>query len=751
MAVRLSGLISGMDTDSLVQELVSAYSTKKDNYVKAQTKLEWKQDAWKSLNTKIYKFYSGNLSSMRYSSGYTKKTATSSNTSKATVTGSTSAVIGSQSLKISALAKSGYLTGAKVNSSITNDSKLSDFGVSDSSTINVTVNGVENSFEISADTTVKEFTSQLKEAGVSASFDATNHRFFISSKTSGADNDFSVSASSQSGIDALKGMGIYSISSADISSYQTYANYTDATIANLSKNKYLDNILKKENSDLSITNNNLTKEIATLNDYSTFAGLSDKDKETKLENVQKVIDEYTTARQKLVDEGGSEAEIKAYDEKIAERQSALTKYNEIKDQIGSSDAENYKDILKTYTTGISDTVEILQKQVTANNDIITANNTVIDAKYTDEELGKLDAKYADIVNTATSDNEDYQKVYNQFVTKKENAQAVLDTYDTYKAGESVYGSMTDSELAAVKDTQEYKNYVAAKAELGLNSSAVRIEGQDASITLNGAEFTSNTNAFQVNGLTITAQAITNPDEELTITTSDDVDGIYNMVKDFFKDYNTLINEMDSLYNATSSGKYEPLTDDEKESMSDSAVDKWETKIKDALLRRDDTLDGVVSALKNSMASNYSINGKNYSLASFGVGTLSYFTAGDNEKGAYHIDGDSDDSATSGNTDKLRAAIAADPDTFVSFFTQLSKGVYKALDDKMKSSSMSSAYTVYNDKSMKTQYSEYTTTIKEWETKISDMEDKYYKQFSAMESALSTLQSNSSALSSILGS
>ena len=51
MAIRVSGLISGLDTDSIVQELVSAYSTKKDKYVKAQTKLEWKMDAWKSMES----------------------------------------------------------------------------------------------------------------------------------------------------------------------------------------------------------------------------------------------------------------------------------------------------------------------------------------------------------------------------------------------------------------------------------------------------------------------------------------------------------------------------------------------------------------------------------------------------------------------------------------------------------------------------------------------------------------------------
>ena len=45
MAIRLSGLNSGLDTDAIVQELVSAYRTKQDKYTKAQTKLSWKQDA----------------------------------------------------------------------------------------------------------------------------------------------------------------------------------------------------------------------------------------------------------------------------------------------------------------------------------------------------------------------------------------------------------------------------------------------------------------------------------------------------------------------------------------------------------------------------------------------------------------------------------------------------------------------------------------------------------------------------------
>lgn len=56
MAIRLSGMVSGMDTESLVSALVSSYKLKKDNLVKAQTKLSWKQEKWKTMNTSIYGF-----------------------------------------------------------------------------------------------------------------------------------------------------------------------------------------------------------------------------------------------------------------------------------------------------------------------------------------------------------------------------------------------------------------------------------------------------------------------------------------------------------------------------------------------------------------------------------------------------------------------------------------------------------------------------------------------------------------------
>ena len=228
-------------------------------------------------------------------------------------------------------------------------------------------------------------------------------------------------------------------------------------------------------------------------------------------------------------------------------------------------------------------------------------------------------------------------------------------------------------------------------------------------------------------------------------------GIYDKIKDFITSYNNIINKMTKLYNADSAKNYEPLTDDEKSQMSDSEVEKWETKIKDSLLRRDSNLSTIMNAMTTSMTKAISINGKNFSLSSFGISTLGYMNSAENEQNAYHIDGDEDDENTSGNKDKLMAALSSDPDTVIDFMKQLSTNLYTAIDKQMQTNSLRSRYSIYNDKEMTSQYTSYTKTIAEWETKISDKEDYYYKKFSKMETALSKLNSQTSFLSGMFSS
>lgn len=279
--------------------------------------------------------------------------------------------------------------------------------------------------------------------------------------------------------------------------------------------------------------------------------------------------------------------------------------------------------------------------------------------------------------------------------------------------------------------------------------ATKVDGRDAEIYLNDVKYTNSKNTFEINGLTITAQQETT--EEITLTTAEDTDGIFDMIKNFFTEYNKLINEMSALYNADSSKGYEPLLSEEKAGLADSEIEEWEKKIKDSILRKDSTLSDVSSAMRNIMLQGAEVNGKTMYLSDFGINTLGYFNAADNEKSAYHIDGDKDDPNTANNNDTLRGMIATDSDTVMKFFSGLSKNLYDKLTDKMKSvKDTSSAFTVYNDKLLKKEYDDYKDRIAKEENKLNALMDKWYKKFSVMETTMAKLQSKNNAVSGMFG-
>lgn len=543
--LRMTGMYSGMDTESIVSQLVKTKSTKVTNLKNEQKKLEWKQTAWQDLNSKIYNMYSKTLSNLRLTSAYSKKSTVSSDSTKATVVASEGAVNGTQTLKVNKLAKSGYLTGAKLDGKASTTTgtdgkdvtkvvnwettdKLSEIDSNlTGKTISITTGSGTDAkttdIEITADMTINDLVAKFKDAGVNASFDTTNQRFFINSTGTGSAKNFTL----------------------------------------------------------------------TSDDSTALASLG--------------LDPNTT--------------------------------------------------------------------------------------YTD-------------IN-------------------------------------------------------------------GSKNSCVKIEGQDAEIVLNGATFVSDSNTFSINGLTINTLGVT--DEEISLVTSTDYDGIYNTIKDFLTEYNDLINEMDKLYNADSARKYDMLTNDEKDSMTDDEVEQWEDKIKSALLRKDNSLYNVMNTLTTTMMDGYYENnlsdkqkknmsaseisawykengGKKHYLSDYGIGTLSYFEAQDNEHHAYHINGDADDEFTSTKEDKLKAAIAEDPEGTANFFATLCKTLYSKLDETMsESTEYSSIYKVYNDKQLKKDYKDYTTKISDAEDELNDYEDRWYNKFSKMEVALSKLQSQTSSISSMLGS
>ena len=524
MPIRMTGINSGMDTESIISELVKAKSVKKEKLVKSQTKLQWKQDAWKELNSKIYGFYTKSLSNMRLESDYSKKTTKLSDESVASIVTGGDAVEGIQELEITQLAKSGYLTGGKIanqaGTSVISNTMLSNLGLSGEQTFTVKFgNGESKELKFKETDTISDVVTQLKEAGLNASFDEKNQRLFVSSKESGAEANFELEKGSG---DLLSKLGL------------DYAN----------------------------------------------------------------------------------------------------------------DVSKYNDEIAAINQGAG----------------------------TDEEKAR--------------------------------------------------------KIAAIREKIPHK-----------------ITGVDAEIILNGATFTSKNNTFEINGLTITANKVT--DAPVTVTTTQDTDGIYDMIKNFLKEYNTIINEMDALYNADSSKGYEPLTDEEKEAMSEKEVEKWEEKIKKSILRKDETVDKVAGAMKSIMMQGVTIDGTTMYLSDFGINTLGYFNAPENEKNSYHIDGDPDNTKTANNADKLKAMIASDPDKVVDFFSALSRNLYDKVGDLMKKTDYSSSFTLYDDVLMKKEYDDYKSQIANEEKRITAFEDRYYDKFSAMETALAKLQSKESAIAGLL--
>ena len=265
MAIRISGLNSGLDTEALVSELVSAYRLKEQKYEKAQKKLSWKQDAWKSLNTKVKSMYD-NISNLRFSSAWSTKKTTVSDATKATITANGNAVTGTHMLKINQLAKGTYITSGELQLSDTADGKqlsrdttLSELGYSGSGEniqVKDSTGKVVKTIGVSGSTSISDVLSELNGAGnVKASFDATNQRIFVSAKETGTKNAFSLDGSAQ----VLKTLGLSADGGAKFVTAQDSEIELDGATFTASTNKYSINGLSIEclgetgNSEISIT------------------------------------------------------------------------------------------------------------------------------------------------------------------------------------------------------------------------------------------------------------------------------------------------------------------------------------------------------------------------------------------------------------------------------------------------------------------------------------------------------------------
>lgn len=725
MAIRMTGLTSGLDTEAIVEALVSAQKMKGTKVQNKLTKSEWTEEIWKGLNTKLYSFYTKELTKFKTQGNYITKKATSSKESVVTATASNNAANGSHSLEIRSLASSQNVTGGKIDATSTVKS-LTDLGMTEGTVIQLsTADGKKSTqLEVTDSTTIADFVASCKSIGLNANFDTKQQRFFISSASSGAEQGFSITTGTSTRADADKQIKdlISNATGTDDALYDNYLSAADTIKAKLkatvesSGESMVDaatDILEsaRDGYDDATVQEKLAKYGITDEEYATFKDAY---------NAARAVDDADrTLNNNMCDylaEQQDESGLKGVFESFAASSDSIL----FRSELGSAYAS-----LKDLNSDQFAELKTLAMNDTATEDDITAVGLTMDQV----NNYKLLTQHID-KDAFDTQMEIYAKNEVTGATKLPDGKSQL----------TVLGL---DEIDATGKTESDN----------ISGSGLSIKwANDAVIKLDGAELTGSSNTFTVNGLTLnltgtTLDKTTGEYEEIQLNVTNDTDTAYKMVKDFVKKYNELVDEMNKLYKADSARGYDPLTDEQKEAMSDDEIEKWETKIKDSLLRRDDTLSGIITVMRSSLQTTTEVDGKKYSLSSFGIRTSSDYT----ENGKLHIYGDEDDETYSTQTNMLKAALEENPEAVMKTLAEAGQSLYDAMTKKMAKTSLSSALTFYNDKKMKDDQTAYKKQISTLEEKLKDLEDRYYKQFTAMETALTKMQNSSGVFSSYYGS
>lgn len=704
MPLRMTGMTSGLDTDSIVSALMEAQTTKKTKVENKKTKLEWTQNIWTGLNKKLYSFYTDSAGKMRFQSSYQTKKAASSDASILTATAQSSASSGSYTVKVNQLAAAQYVTSAKVSakstdasgkvteSKVTSDTKLSALGFDTEGDTTIEITAGEKTINLNVDetTTVRDFVNALKDAGLNASFDEKQGRFFISAKESGADGKFTITSKTMTGEQVA------------------------------AQNKLMDSV---DYSNLSSGDQDTVKKILSdLKNAQDTSAAADAEK-----SLQGISDR--TAKEKATE---------YYKNKLTDDMLSQYKY-ETDGTDGTGDAHKAGDIDYSKVREALKAANLDDDIYTESDRLIVLKQKIIEPAVTEKLASdEYTAKISDAVENGLNDagiesqTDRYSKIT---VAVTDYAQAMKDGTEQSKESALKLLGMDDIDGSAVKESAD-------------GTGMVVIEAADSIVQVNGATLTSSNTTLDVNGLSL--NLVSASDREVKVTVSNDSTAVYDAIKDFVEQYNSALSEMNKYYYADSARGYDPLTDDQKEAMSDEEVEKWETKIKDSLLRRDSTLSGILETFRTSLTgiTVKASDGKTYSLANLGI------TIGKDYKeyGLLHIKGDEDDTDYADSENTLQSMINSDPDIVMEVMSGIASNLYNNINKKISTTTtMKSALSFYNDKEMTKQMTQYKKDIKSWETKLSDMEDRYYKQFSAMETALSKLQSQQNSLASYLGS
>lgn len=280
---------------------------------------------------------------------------------------------------------------------------------------------------------------------------------------------------------------------------------------------------------------------------------------------------------------------------------------------------------------------------------------------------------------------------------------------------------------------------------------------DAEFTINGVKYTSKTNTFTFDGIEFNLkQETTNP---VVINTKTDEDSIFNTVKDFVDKYNAIIETINKKISEPKYKSYQPLLDEEKEALSDKTAEKMENMARSGILLRDPILTSGLTEMRRALSTpllGAGVNSAFDTLSEIGISGPPIGKNAYQENGKLYI-----------NEDKLRDAIRNNGEDVLKLFTNFSNSsdtatkykesgvaerLYNELNkimDKVTKEAGSSG-NIYDDSSLGKKLKTTNDDINRWEDRLKIIENRYWKQFTAMEKAMSKAQSQGSWFAQMLG-
>jgi flagellar hook-associated protein 2 len=747
MVTRLNGFASGMDIDLMVKQLMAAQRAPLEKIQQKKQTLEWQRDYYRELNNKVLAFRNAAFD-MKLQSPYLLKKTTSSDESIVTAAATANATDGVYKLRIAKLAESasanssGAVTTVPGGNAVNVSNTIASVDASVASNFSLTVGGEKGTARIELSSTetiasfISKFNSKSTSTGVKVSFDDTMKRFFFVSSSTGKESKVEL-------------------------------NSTDSN--------FLNNVLKVDG----VTNNTGEAIMGTKEFMTTPPDAPDLDKliDGALGADQSLRINYkgntydftvtsTTTIGSLVQSINNNASFKATGIKVGlDGATGVLKF----EKPNETDAISFSDM----TSDGSNIVSQLGLSTTPNS-----SKTVSGASYLSPQPAYADS--TKLINSGLTQNQTFRikydvdgdlttEDYDFTITSTTTIGSLINSINSSALGKSgnvnaQLDAATGKLVLTTGDNTKHFDFSDATADgtnilssLGLTAgvndtagagdysySQMKKTGANAEIYYNDvfAEYTSNT--FTINGTNFTAKKAAMA-QDVNVVVNQDVDAVFNSIKSLVDKYNELTSSVDAKLTESKYRSFLPLTNAQREDMSENEITAWELKAKSGLLKNDSILSSAMYRFRSSLFETVKglPNGDFSQLSDIGITTGSYL-----EKGKLYI-----------NESKLKEAIAANPEQVMNLFISndgidssssgdglatrlydLSVGLISTINSKAGSSTSNNQSYL-----MGKELDRIEESVRRFNDRLTSLENRYYKQFTAMETAMSKLSSQSSYL------